>query len=70
MDTSYVRIEWDSHRTLSLGVRKTTYYLKELTFSPLYQPVHDNENYQVDMEVLGQRPNGWLEQQNKVYLWL
>ena len=41
-----------NNRAWSPGNRKTTLYLKELTISAMYQPVHGTENHQVELEVL------------------
>ena len=44
---------WQNNsRAWSPGNRITTLYLKELTISVIYQPVHGSENYQVEMENL------------------
>ena len=40
------------NRAWSPGNRITTLYLKELTISAIYQPVHGTENHQVELEVL------------------
>ena len=54
---------WQAHnRAWSPGNRVTTLYLKELTISAIYQPLHGTENYQVDLEVIRKSPRGWLEQ--------
>ena len=42
----------DNNKRWSPGNRITTLYLKELTISAIYQPVHGSEDYQVEMEVL------------------
>ena len=41
-----------NNRAWSPGNRITTLYLKELTISAIYQPVHGTENYQAELEVL------------------
>ena len=42
----------DNNRRWSPGNRITTLYLKELTISAIYQPVHGSEDYQIEIEVL------------------
>ena len=41
-----------NNRAWSSGIRITVLYLKELTISVIYQPVHGTDNHQVELEVL------------------
>ena len=57
-----------NNRAWSPGNRITTLYLKELTISVMYQPVHGTENHQVELEVLRKEAEKVIRTTKRVYL--